>query len=79
VTETFEYICAHDMRAENPLHRHLTALFSAVEDATNGRLKVDVVPWGQIGPSKVTLQKRRCQQVVLARGPDASSSLSASR
>lgn len=45
------------MRAENPLHKHLVELFGAAEAATSGRLTVDVVPWGQSGPSKVTLQK----------------------
>ena len=53
----FRYLCSHDLRAENPLHRRLTEMFDAIRRETDGRLEVDVIPWGGTGPSKVTLTK----------------------
>jgi len=54
---SFHYICSHDLRAENPLHLRLTEMFDAVRRETQGRLDVEIVPWGGTGPSKVTLDK----------------------
>jgi TRAP-type C4-dicarboxylate transport system substrate-binding protein len=54
---TFQYMCSHDMRVENPLHIRLTQMFNAVRRETEGQLEVEVVPWGGTGPSKVTLTK----------------------
>ncbi len=53
----FNYICAHDMRAENPLHVRLTQMWEEVARETDGDLVVNVIPWGGAGPSKVALQK----------------------
>jgi TRAP-type C4-dicarboxylate transport system substrate-binding protein len=53
----FHYVCAHDMRVENPLHIRLTQVFEAVRDETQGRLEVEIIPWGGAGPSKVSLGK----------------------
>ena len=55
--KTFNYICSHDMRPENPLHVRLTQMWDAVRKETDGRLEVEIVPWGGTGPSKVTLTK----------------------
>ncbi|MGZ8202725.1 MAG: TRAP transporter substrate-binding protein [Burkholderiales bacterium] len=56
-TNTFRYICSHDMRVENPLHIRLTEMFEAVRRETGGQLEVEIVPWGGTGPSKLTLTK----------------------
>ncbi len=56
-TKKFQYLCAHDMRAENPLHLRLREMFDAVSAETQGRLEVDIQPWGSAGPSKVSLAK----------------------
>lgn len=53
----FKYICAHDMRPENPLHVRLTELWDAVREDTGGELDVTTIPWGGVGPSKVALAK----------------------
>ncbi len=53
----FQYICAHDMRVENPLHIRLSELWEAVHNETDGELTVEVVPWGQAGHSKECLRK----------------------
>ena len=53
----FSYVCAHDMRAENPLHIRLMQMWNAVRDETRGRLEVSTLPWGAAGPSKVSLTK----------------------
>ncbi len=53
----FNYVCAHDMRPDNPLHVHLTQMWEGVARETNGELSVSVIPWGQVGPSKVALAK----------------------
>ncbi len=54
---SFNYVCAHDMRIENPLHVRLSQMWEEVRQQTNGALNVSVVPWGGVGPSKVALQK----------------------
>ncbi len=54
---TFHYVCSHDMRVENPLHVRLTQMFDAIRRETEGRLEVEIVPWGGTGPSKQTLTK----------------------
>lgn len=53
----FRYQCGHDMLPDNPVHLRLTEMFEAVARDTNGELVVDVVPWGGLGPSKVSLGK----------------------
>jgi TRAP-type transport system periplasmic protein len=53
----FEYVCANDMRAENPLNLRLREMFDAVERETGGQLSVDIKPWGTAGASKVSLAK----------------------
>lgn len=53
----YNYVLGHDMRAENPLHTHLTAMFSEIAERTGGRLKVEIVPWGGVGSSKIALRK----------------------
>jgi len=53
----FSYVCAHDMRAENPLHVRLMQMWDAVRDETRGQLEVATLPWGAAGPSKVSLAK----------------------
>ncbi len=53
----FRYVCAHDMRVENPLHQRLTQMWDAVSAETGGVLEMEIVPWGATGPSKVSLGK----------------------
>jgi TRAP-type C4-dicarboxylate transport system substrate-binding protein len=53
----FRYVCAHDMRAENPLHLRLVQMWNAVRDETGGRIEMEMMPWGSAGPSKVSLDK----------------------
>ncbi len=48
---SFNYVCAHDMRIENPLHVRLSQMWDEVGQQTNGALNVSVVPWGGVGPS----------------------------
>lgn len=55
--KTFRYICAHDMRVENPLHIRQTQMWDAVRKETDGVLDVEVVPWGGVGASKIALGK----------------------
>lgn len=51
----FQYVCAHDLRAENPLHIRITQMWQAVRDETQGQL--ETLPWGGAGASKVSLNK----------------------
>ena len=53
----FHYVCAHDMRVENPLNIRLTQMWGAVRDETQGQLEVELIPWGAAGSSKVSLAK----------------------
>ncbi len=53
----FHYVCAHDMRAENPLNIRLAQMWDAVRDETQGQLEVELIPWGAAGSSKVSLAK----------------------
>ena len=53
----FEYVCANDMRADNPLNLRLTEMWDLVERETHGVLAVRVMPWGTAGPSKESLAK----------------------
>jgi len=53
----FNYICANDMRAENPLNIRLGQMWKAVEEETNGQLHVELMPWGTAGSSKIALGK----------------------
>ena len=53
----FQYVCAHDMRVENPLDIRLKQMWNAVREETNGVLEVETIPWGAAGPSKVSLTK----------------------
>lgn len=53
----FEYVCANDMRADNPLNLGLTEMWDRIERGTNGVLSVRVMPWGTAGPSKESLAK----------------------
>ena len=54
---TFKYICANDMRAENPLNIRLGQMWKAVEEESNGILHVELMPWGSAGASKISLGK----------------------
>lgn len=56
-TKVYRYICAHDMRAENPLHLRLREMWDAVSVETGGRIEMQILPWGAAGPSKVSLDK----------------------
>ena len=38
---TFNYVCANDMRAENPLNIRLGQMWKAVEEESGGRLHVE--------------------------------------
>jgi len=55
--QRFRYICAHDMRVENPLHIRQTQMWEAVREETDGVLEVEVIPWGGVGSSKIALGK----------------------
>lgn len=54
---TFHYVCAHDMRVENPLDIRLKQMWNAVREETQGVLEVETIPWGAAGSSKVSLTK----------------------
>ncbi len=56
-SKKFHYKCAHDMRVENPLHIRLVQMWDAVRDETQGRLEMEMLPWGSGGPSKECLDK----------------------
>jgi TRAP-type C4-dicarboxylate transport system substrate-binding protein len=53
----FQYQCGHDMRADNPVHIRLVEMWAAVNQETDNALSVEVVPWGGLGPSKISLGK----------------------
>jgi TRAP-type C4-dicarboxylate transport system substrate-binding protein len=63
MTKTWQYVCAHDMRPENPLHVRLLELWRQVAVETEGRLEVETIPWGGVGPSKVMLAKLLSNEV----------------
>ena len=54
---TFNYVCANDMRAENPLNIRLGQMWKAVEEESGGRLHVELMTWGTAGSSKIALGK----------------------